>query len=137
MLVQHNHRGKLVLVVQEDGELRSLLCDVVRRLELQVAEATDGNGAIQKIRDLEPHVVLLDIRIPGGGFEYVRTIRALFPSCPIILLVALGDQHEKAEALASGVRAFFAKPVRFVDLQRAIIGILDGDWEQPSDYKAH
>ncbi len=30
MPVQHNHRGKLVLVVQEDGELRSLLCDVVR-----------------------------------------------------------------------------------------------------------
>ena len=137
MPVQHNHRGKLVLVVQEDGELRSLLCDVVRRLELQVAEATDGNGAIQKIRDLEPHVVLLDIRIPGGGFDYVRTIRALFPSCPIILLVALGDHHEKAEALASGVRAFFPKPVSFVDLQRAIIGILDGDWEQPSDYKAH
>ena len=130
MPVQHNHRGKLVLVVQEDDELRSFLCDVVRELELQVAEATDGDGAIQKIRDMEPHIVLSDLRIPGGGFEHVRTIRALCPSCPIILLAALGDQDEKAEALASGVRAFFAKPVRTVDLQRAIIGILDGDWEE-------
>ena len=133
MPVQHNHRGKLVLVVQEDDELRSFLCDVVRELELQVTEATDGDGAIQKIRDLEPHVVLSDLRIPGGGFEYVRTIHTLCPSCPIILLAALGEQDEKAEALASGVRAFFAKPVRTVELQRAIIGILDGDWEQPSD----
>jgi CheY-like chemotaxis protein len=129
MAVQHNHQGKLVLVVQEDGDLRSLLCDAVRELELEVAEATDGNGAIQTIRDLGPHLVLTDLRIPGGGFEYVRAIRALYPSCPIVLLAALGDHHAKAEALACGVRAFFLKPARFVDLQRAIIGVLDGEWD--------
>src|ERR1700675_4416848 len=105
MPVQHNHQGKLVLVVQDDADLRSLLCDVVRELELQVAEATDGDGAIQRIRDLEPHVVLPDLRLRGGGFEYVRTIRALYPSCPIILLAALGDHHAKADALACGVKA--------------------------------
>ena len=73
MPIRHNHQGKLVLVVQDDADLRSLLCDVVRELELQVAEATDGNGAIQQMMDREPHVVLTDLRIPGGGFEYVRT----------------------------------------------------------------
>jgi len=129
MTIQHEHQGKLVLVVQDDADLRSLLCDAVRELELEVAEATDGNGAIQQIMDLEPHVVLADLRIPGGGFEYVRTIHAMYPSCPIILLAALGDHHVKAEALASGVKAFFAKPVTFGDLQRAIIGVLDGEWE--------
>jgi CheY-like chemotaxis protein len=129
MPVQHNHQGKLVLVVQRDGDMRSLLCDVVRELEMQVAEAIERNEVIQQIRDLEPHVLLSDLLIPGGGFEYVRTIRALYPSCPIILLAELGDHDVKAEALACGVRAFFVKPVRFVDLQQAIIGILDGDWE--------
>jgi CheY-like chemotaxis protein len=132
MPVLHNHQGKLVLIVQDDDDLRSLLCDVVRELELQVTEATDGDGAIQKIRDVEPHVVLTDLRLPGGGFEYVRTIRALYPSCPIILLAEFGDHHAKAEALACGVKACFAKPARLVDLQRAIIGILDGEWE-PND----
>ena len=95
--------------------MRSLLCDVVRELELQVAEAIEGNEVIQQIRDLEPHVLLSDLLIPGGGFDYVRTIRALYPSCPIILLAELGDHDAKAEA--------------FADLQQAIIGILDGDWE--------
>ena len=90
MLVQHNHQGKLVLVVEVDADLRSLLCDVVRELELQVAEATDGDGAIQQLMDVEPHVVLTDLRLPGGGFEYVRTIRAIYPSCPIILLASIG-----------------------------------------------
>lgn len=129
MPIRHNHQGKLVLVVQDDADLRSVLCDVVRELELQVAEATDGNGTIQQMMDREPHVVLTDLRIPGGGFEYLRTLRALYPSCPIILLAALGDHQAKAEALACGVKAFFAKPARSVDLQRAIIGILDGEGE--------
>ena len=127
MSVQHNHQGKLVLVAQDDADLRSLLCDVVRELELQVAEATDGDGAIQRIMDVEPHIVLTDLRLPGGGFEYVRTLRALYPSCPIILLAEFEDHHAKAEALACGVRAVLAKPVSLVDLQRAIIGILDGE----------
>lgn len=129
MPIRHNHQGKLVLVVQDDADLRSVLCDVVRELELQVAEATDGNGTIQQMMDREPHVVLTDLRIPGGGFEYLRTLRALYPSCPIILLAALGDHQAKAEALACGVKTFFAKPARSVDLQRAIIGILDGEGE--------
>lgn len=121
-----NPQDKLVLVVEDDADMRSLLCDVIHELGLRVAEAIDGNGAVQKIRDLAPHIVLTDLRMPSGGFEYVRTIRALYPSCPIILLTALGDHHTKAEALACGVKAFFAKPARSMDLQRTIIGILDG-----------
>jgi len=132
MPVQHNHQGKLVLVVEADADLRSLFCDVVRDLELQVAEATDRDGAIQQLMDVEPHVVLTDLRLPGGDFEYVRTIQAIYPSCPIILLAAIGDHYAKTEALACGVRAFLTKPVSLVDLQRTIIGILDGESE-PSD----
>ena len=74
MLGTHTHRGKLVLVVQDDADLRSLLCDVVRELELQVAEATDGKGAVLQIRAVGPHVVLTDLRLPGGGFENVKTL---------------------------------------------------------------
>jgi CheY-like chemotaxis protein len=127
MAVQHNHQGKLVLVVENDPDLRSLLCDAVRELELEVIEAFDGNGAIQKMGELMPHLVLTDLQMPAGGFEYVRTIRALCPSCPIILLTSMGDHQAKAEALACGVRAFFTKPAGFLDLQRSIIEILDGE----------
>ncbi len=42
MPVQHKHQGKLVLVVQDDADLRSLLCDLVRELELQVARRLTG-----------------------------------------------------------------------------------------------
>ena len=116
-------------MVEDDADLRSLLCDVVREFGVQATEAMNGKGAIRKIMDGEPHVVLSGLWIPGGGFDYVKTVRALYPSCPVILLAALGDHHVKTEALACGVKAFFAKPVRVLDLQRAIIDILDGKSE--------
>ena len=137
MPVQHNHQGKLVLVVEDDADLRSLLCEVVRELGLQATEAMNGNGAIRKIMDGEPHVVLSGLRIPGGGFEYVKTVRALYPSCPIILLAALGDHHAQAEALECGVNTFLTKPVSLVDLQRAIIGILDGESGPATSPQSH
>ena len=118
-----------MLLVDADADMRHLLRDAVHELGLQAAEATDGNGAIQQIRGVEPHVVLTDLWIPAGGFEYVRTIQALSPSCPIILLTAFLDHRTRAEAVACGVKAFLAKPVRLGDIQRAIIGVLDGEWE--------
>lgn len=57
----------------------------------------------------------------------MKTIRSLYPSCPIILLVELGDHQ--AEALACGMRTVLAKPVSLVNLQRAIPGILDRESE--------
>ena len=107
MPVLQNHQDKLVLVVEDDADMRSLLCDVVSELGLRVAEASDGNGAVQKIRELEPHVVLTDLRMPAGGFEYVRTLRALYPSCPIILLTAFGDRQTKIFALRLPSRLSF------------------------------
>lgn len=59
----------------------------------------------------------------------MKTIRSLYPSCPIILLVELGDHQAKTEALACGMRAVLATPVSLVNLQRAIPGILDRESE--------
>jgi CheY-like chemotaxis protein len=130
MSVQHNHQGKLVLVVQDDADMRGFLRDVVQELGLQVAETIDGNGAIQQMMAVEPHVVLADLPLLEGEFEFVKTLRALYPSCPIILLAALGDDHAKADAVACGVQTLLIKkPVRLATLNKAIIGVLDGEWE--------
>jgi CheY-like chemotaxis protein len=132
MPVQRNHQGKLVLVVDDDDEMRHLLGDVVRDLGLQVSEATDGDGAIKQMLDVAPHAILTDLSMPAGGFEYIRTVRALYPSCPIILLTVDGAHPTKADAVVCGVQAVLTKPVSLRDLQRAIIRVLDGKWG-PSD----
>lgn len=129
MSVPHHHEGKLVLVVEDDTAMRDFLRDVVQELGLQVAETIDGHGAIQQMMDVEPHVVLADLPLLEGGLEYVKTIRAVYPSCPVILLAALEDDHTKTDAVACGVQALLIKPVGLATLTRAIVGVLDGDWE--------
>lgn len=77
MPIPHNHQDKLVLVVEDDADMRSLLCDVVRELGLRVAEASDGNEAVQKIRGLEPHVVLTDLRMPADRYVSRADLRSI------------------------------------------------------------
>lgn len=126
MAVPHNHEGKLVLVVEDDADMRAFLRDVVQELGLHVAETIDRNRAIQQMMAVEPHIVLADLPLLEGGIEHVNTLRAFYPSCPIILLVALGDDHAKADAVAGRVQALLIKPVSLATLRRAIIGVLDG-----------
>lgn len=60
----------------------------------------------------------------------MKTIRALHSSCPIILLVDLGDLQAKAEAWACGVTTVLIKPVSLAHLQEAIIEVLDSESER-------
>jgi two-component system sensor histidine kinase EvgS len=129
MSIQHNHQGKLVLVVEDDADMRAFLRDVLQELGLHVTETIDRNRAIQQMMAVDPHIVLADLPLLKGGIEHVNTLRAFYPSCPIILLAAPGDDHAKADAVARGVQALLIKPVGLATLQRAIIGVLDGEWE--------
>jgi len=127
IFAEHNHQGKLILVVDDDPDMRSLWCDGLRDIGLQVAEAADGNEALEKIKYLRPQLVLTDLRMPTGGFDYLKQLRAQVPSCPVILLTAFGNHKAKAEATASGVNAYLTKPIKLRDLQQAVLTALDGE----------
>ena len=124
---EQNHQGKLILVVDDDADMRSLLCDALNDIGLQVAQAADGTEAIEKSKSLRPQLVLTDLRMPTGGFDYLKQLRAQVPSCPVVLLTAFGNHKAKAEAAACGVSACLAKPIKLSDLQRAVLAVLDGE----------
>lgn len=115
----------MLLVVEDDREMRSLICDELWDLGLQIKEAADGDEALQMVLDSPPDLILTDLRMPAGGFDYVARLRTLAPACPIILMTAFGDSKTKAEALQRGVAAYFDKPVRMQELRSAIKQLLD------------
>ena len=117
--------GRMLLVVEDDREMRSLICDELWDLGLQIKEAADGDEALQMVLDSPPDLILTDLRMPAGGFDYVARLRTLAPACPIILMTAFGDSKTKAEALQRGVAAYFDKPVRMQELRSAIKQLLD------------
>jgi CheY-like chemotaxis protein len=116
----------VILLVEDDSEMRSLLCDELWDLGCRIVEARDGDEALQRISDARPDVIVTDLRMPAGGLDYVARLRTFAPNSPIILMTAFGDATTKAAALKGGVAAYFDKPVRLADLKSAIRRVLDG-----------
>jgi CheY-like chemotaxis protein len=114
----------LILLVEDDSEMRTLLRDELSDLGCQILEAKDGNDALKRIMDSPPDLILTDLRMPAGELDYLDRIRALAPACPVILMTAFGDARTKEEAFKSGVAAYFDKPVRMSHLRAAAAALL-------------
>jgi CheY-like chemotaxis protein len=112
--------GKRVLVVDDDRVIQQLL-EV--NLELEgyevVATAADGKEALQKIAELKPDLVILDIMMPKmDGLEVCRRLRADpdLAGIPVILLSARAQDMDIREGLEIGASAYLTKPFDPVEL---------------------
>lgn len=110
----------VMLLVEDDQEMRSLLCDELCDMELRILEARDGDEALQMALRTPPDLIVTDLRMPAGGLDYLQRLRTFVPNSPIILMTAFGDSKTREIALQLGVAAYFDKPVRLTDLKTAI-----------------
>jgi len=123
----------VLLIVEDDKAMRSLLCDELWDMGIRIAEAGDGDEALERISDHRPDLILTDLRMPAGGLDYVSRLQTVAPGCPIILMTAFGDAQTKTRALEMGVAAYFDKPVRLSALKTAIKELLGTDGVPQSD----
>ncbi len=115
-----SYMGKRVLVVDDDRVIQQLL-EV--NLELEgyevVATAADGKEALEKIAELKPDLVILDIMMPKmDGLEVCRRLRADpdLSEIPVILLSARAQDMDIREGLEIGASAYLTKPFDPVEL---------------------
>ena len=86
-----------------------------------VFEAGDGLEAVQKIAELQPDVVVMDLNMPGlNGIEATRRIRQLSPDCIIIILTQYADEDLNAAALSAGAVACVLKSEMTTELIPAV-----------------
>ena len=106
--------------------LRGLL-DLTEDLKV-VAEAADGEEALQVIADSAPDVVLLDVRMPKRtGVEVLKHLRAQDRLPPTILLTTFDDDAALLEGIRAGARGFLLKDVSFELLTEAIRRVAAGE----------
>jgi DNA-binding NarL/FixJ family response regulator len=75
-----------------------------------VADARDGQTALEKYRDHQPDVVVMDLRLPGiGGVEATARIRQEFPAARIIILTMYEGDEDIHRALEAGAQAYLLK----------------------------
>jgi CheY-like chemotaxis protein len=113
-----------VLIVEDDREMRSLLCDEFWSAGYQLREAEDGHQAFLAVMQSVPDLILTDLRMPAGGADYISRLRTVAPHCPMGGLTAFGDAQLRADVLAAGASAYFDKPVRIADLKLKVEELL-------------
>lgn len=114
----------VLLVVEDDRDMRSLLCDELWDEGFQLREAANGDEALIAVMEAVPDLIVTDLKMPAGGIDYVSRLRTFAPHCPIILMTAFGNTKTKEEALKSGATAYFDKPVHLSELKATIHALL-------------
>ncbi|MDX1411967.1 MAG: response regulator [Nitrospirales bacterium] len=112
-----------ILVVDDDAAMRSLLVDELQEQGCRIIEASDGKDALFQLQTFTPDLIITDLKMPDGGFEFFRKLQKSVPGCPIVLITAFGDSHTKAQAQECGVIAYMDKPVRIADLKASLTHI--------------
>jgi DNA-binding response OmpR family regulator len=108
-------KPRLVLVVDDDEMIRRLVRAVLEADEFEVAEARDGQTALQLASETRPAVVVLDVMMPGiDGVEVCR--RLDHDQARVVILTARDDPKLEAEARAAGADAFMTKPFSPMEL---------------------
>jgi signal transduction histidine kinase len=115
--------GRRVLVVDDDRLNLRILGGILRSEGYELAEASTGEGALAVLETFKPHLVLLDVMMPGiDGFETCRRIRAKFgdQSPPIIFITAKAEADDVVEGLVAGAVDYLTKPFRAKEVQARI-----------------
>lgn len=116
-----------LLVVDDDPMILDLL---VTRLELagyHVAAARDGRDALNRLPDVKPHAMVLDINMPRlNGFEVLRQLQASrrILSVPTMVLTARHQTSDVQEAIQLGATDFLAKPFKDALLLQRVARLL-------------
>ncbi len=106
-----------ILLIEDDPTVARNLRDGLERDDYAVTWKDTGAAGIAYARDHDPHLVLLDIRLPdGSGFDFCRQVRQLGLRQPIIMLTARRDEMDKVLGLEMGADDYVTKPFSLREL---------------------
>jgi len=119
-----NTAGPLILVVDDDSDLRNLITDFLRANGLRVESAADGAEMDARIATERPDLVVLDLMMPGeDGLSILRRLRK--PGGPaIIMLSAMGEDTDRIIGLEVGADDYLPKPCNPRELLARIRAVL-------------
>lgn len=113
------------MIVDDEEDVRYTLKRMIRKFwpKAEISEAANGFDAGQKLLDLLPHVMLLDIALPGvDGFEICRTVRA-HPKIKNVKILAISGYSVEEwgkKVIEAGADAFLQKPIELETCRQAI-----------------
>ncbi|SRR5258706_9100353 len=118
-----------VLIAEDEESIVASLEFLMRHAGFETRVARDGEAAIARLSDFRPHVVLLDIMLPGrSGFEVCRVIRRdpQMRAIRVLMLTAKGGSQDASQGIDAGADDYMTKPFSTKDLVARVRALLDG-----------
>lgn len=129
--------ANVILVVEDEESIRTLIALNLQAAGYTVEEAKDGTQALEKIKSVKPDLVLLDWMLPGlDGLDVLRSLKAdpAFATLPVIMLTAKSEEHDIVLGLEMGATDYITKPFSNKVLVARIRAILRrGDAAPPEE----
>ena len=100
-----------VLIVDDDRTLSDLVAFTLRHEGFETLQAKDGEAALQRWRDENPDLIVLDVNLPKlNGFDVCRAIRRQHDDVPIIMLTVRDEEDDLVAGLGAGADDYIYKP---------------------------
>ena len=118
-----------ILVVDDEERMVRFIRLNLEHDGFQVSEAFNGKQAVQRLRDVNPDLILLDVMMPDlDGFEVLEMIREI-SNVPVIMLTAKGEEDDRVRGLEKGADDYVTKPFsprELVSRVRAVLRRTEG-----------
>jgi DNA-binding NtrC family response regulator len=126
---------KPVLIVDDEKNIRLTLSQSLESMDLETNAAVNGEEALDKLREREFGLILLDLKMPGmDGIEVLRRVREIRPDIRVIIITAYGTIESAVEAMKLGAVDFIQKPFAPDEIRALVSQVIDR--EKLEDQKA-
>ncbi|MDG5789444.1 response regulator transcription factor [Evansella sp. AB-P1] len=99
-----------------------------------VGSAGNGKETLEKIKDLQPDVILIDIKMPMmNGIECIRKLKLEYPHMYILILTTFNEEEFIIEGLANGANGYLIKGIDFINLVNTIQDVVKGQYILPAE----
>lgn len=114
--------SKRILIVDDDGPMRSFLCTVLGEEGYRLVEARNGTEGLAMLSASDFDLVITDLRMPGlSGLDLVREGKKARPEALWVVITAFGSIGNAVEAMRSGASDYLTKPLRDPDELRHVV----------------
>jgi DNA-binding response OmpR family regulator len=120
---------KIILVVEDQPEIRKLICMTLAFGPYEVHEADNGEVGMHMVNALRPHLVFMDVMMPGklDGYQVCAQIKSMpdFDSVKVVMLTARGQRSDFDVGKQAGADSYLTKPfspLELIKLAEKMIG---------------
>lgn len=111
-----------ILVVDDEVEACNVLKEFLSSKGYEVFTALDGPTALEKVQKVKPHIVLLDMIMPGmGGIDVLQEIKKLDPDISVVMVTVVADQEKAKKTIELGAFDYITKPVDLKYLENVVM----------------